>query len=215
MSHAVLQPSTRVARRATARRSAAVAVGIGCLVIGLAGLAGPVAAGNVDEGMLRATDVGLEVASEPHQSTVIGIDLVDPDTCEPQEAVEREARVVSFAQNPKDPASGARLNQVIHDFSSAKAAKAFFADLRPNEKQRAACGTTEKASGVAMTNGPKGVGDERLTVKSKEKIAGATYPVTVVALREGSHVTDLIFINWDGGLDSTTKIAKKAVARLA
>jgi hypothetical protein len=178
-------------------------------------LAGAGAAGNTDEGMLRSVDVGIDVVAEPHSSTVMAIDLVDPDTCEPEEAVEREARVVSFAQNPKDPASGARLNQVVHDFSSAKAAKAFFDDLRTNEKQRTECGSTAKATGLKLSNGPKGVGDERFTVKSKEKIAGAAYPVAVIAIREGSHVTDLIFVNWGGGLDSTTTIAKRAAARLA
>jgi hypothetical protein len=67
----------------------------------------------VSQGMLEADDVGIAVVSKPHQTTLIAVDLVEPGTCAPRESTERDGRVVSFAQTPKDPASGAQLNEVV------------------------------------------------------------------------------------------------------
>ncbi len=165
------------------------------------------------DGTLKAGDVDLAVVAKPHSSTVIAIDTVT-DACAPGDDTERDARVVSFAENTEKPTSGAQLNQVVYDFGSASEAKAFFADLRVNEQQRVQCGTTDKASNFKLTKGPGGVGSARFTVASNEKVGGVSRKVVAVSILTGAAVTELIFLDWDAGLPATTAVAKKAVSRL-
>jgi hypothetical protein len=164
-------------------------------------------------GMLKAADVDLDVLSKPHASTIIAIDTVT-DGCQPGEDVERDGRVVAFAENTEKPTSGAQLNQVVFDLGSAGAAKSFFADLRKNEERRVQCGKTAKAGSFKLTKSPGGVGDARFTVTSNEKVAGITRKVVAIPILAGSAVTELIFLDWDPSLPATTAVAKKAVERL-
>lgn len=165
-------------------------------------------------GMLKAKDTGLTVISKPHVATVVAIDAVQPGTCQPGPTTEREGRVVSFAAQPDDPTTGARLNEIVFDFSSEAEAEAFFAELRSSESQRADCPSTVKATSFVLTKGPKGVGDDRFTVTSDERIGGVVHPVTSVELLDGTHVAELVFIDWTEDLPSVTKVATKAAARL-
>ena len=199
----------RMHRRAPQR----LGFGAAALWMLVAALGAPPARAATADGMLDADDVGLVVVSKPHRSTVIAIDAVTSE-CAPTDGVEREARVVGFATTAKDPASGARLNQVVYDFESAGAAKAFFADVRANDSQRANCGATDKASDLELTKRPTGIGDARFTVTSNEEISGATRSVVSVEILTGSTITELIFIDWDTSLPTTTAVAKTAVKRL-
>jgi hypothetical protein len=165
------------------------------------------------DGMLEAEDTRLTVVSKPHRSTVIAIDSVDAE-CVPIDGVERDARVVGFAAETKKRTSGARLNQVVYDFGSAGAAKSFFAEVRASDTQRVNCGSTNKASDFGLTKGPTGVGDARFTVISKEDVSGVTRRVASVQVLTGSSITELIFLDWDKSLPSTTAVAKAAVKRL-
>jgi hypothetical protein len=165
-------------------------------------------------GMLKAGDVDLKVLSKPHSSTVIAIDTVT-DGCQPGAATERDARVVSFAENTAKPTSAAQMNQVVFDFGSPGAAKSFFADLRKNEERRVECGKTAKAGSFKLSKGPGDVGDARFTVTSNEKVSGVTRKVVAIPILAGSSVTELIFLDWDPGLPATTAVAKKAVDRLS
>jgi hypothetical protein len=175
---------------------------------------GSSAGASVASGMLKSADVGMGVVSKPHSSTVIAIDPVTT-SCTPGESTERKARVVGFAESPKNPAGGAQLNQVVFDFGSAGAAKSFYAEMRANDAKRVKCGTTQKASDFKLGKGPGNVGDARFTVASSEKIGGVTRKVVSISILTGSSVTELIFLDWDKGLPATTAVAKQAVARLA
>ncbi len=184
---------------------------VACAVSLWVGVTAPVA--GAAEKMLGADDVGLPVVSKPHRSTVIAVDSVD-DACTPADGVERDARVASFAADAGDPSSGARMNQVVFEFGSAGGAKAFYADVLAAERQRAACGSTTKASDLDLTKGPKGIGTARFTVSSDEEIEGETRRVVSVEVLAGSRVTKLIFIDWDDTLPSTAAVVKRAVKRL-
>jgi hypothetical protein len=168
----------------------------------------------VDEGMLTAGEVGLAVISEPHPSTIIAIDLVEPDTCESGATKERDGRVVSFAEKPDEPSKGAQLNEIVFDFATTAEAKAFFDEVRGNEAQRADCASTTKATDFELTKGPKGVGDARFTMSSTERIGGVDRAVTSVELLVGAHVVEVIFIDWNDDLKPIPKVAKKAAANL-
>ena len=173
----------------------------------------PVGAATAD-GMLEPDDTGLTVVAKPHRSTVIAVDSVDTD-CTPTDGVERGARVVSFTEKPENRASGAQLNQVVYDFRSTGAAKAFFAEVRANEVRRAKCSATKKAADLELTKGPAGVGDARFTLTSNETVNGAKRRVVSVEILAGSTIIDLIFVDWDKGLPSTTAVATAAAKRLS
>jgi len=175
----------------------------------------PAGAGGVADGMLETDDVGLPVLSEPHASTVAAVDLVDPDTCASAPTEEREAWVVSFAKDPDSPSSGAQLNEIVVDLSSAAEAKAAFAEVRMSEQARAECGSTEKATNITFAKGPKKVGAARFTVTASERISGTTRKVVSVTLLQGAHVAHVNFIDWGGGLPAIAKVAKRAADRLS
>ena len=176
---------------------------------------GPISAAPVGEGMLTAKDVGLAVMSKPHTSTVIAYELVESGSCAASSDVEHEARVVSFGTDAGG--TGPALNQVVYDFASKSEAVGFFADVRASDQARADCGATQKATDLAVAKGPKGLGDDRFTVTSKELIGGKSRSVRAFSIREGDAVTKLIFLDWPSGgsAKQVTKVAKEAVARIA
>jgi len=193
------------------RGGAATLVATAVLVVA----ATPSGAGDVADGMLQKADVGLAVISEPHSSTIASVDLVDPETCEPASTTEEDGRVVSFAENPDDPSSGAQLNEVVIDYASAAEAKASFQGVRTAEQARVECGSTGKATNLAFSKGPKKVGTARFTVTADEKISGKTRTVVSVTLLQGAHVARVNFIDWDDAKPSSAKVAKRAADRLA
>lgn len=208
MSHTVGREGRRI------RTGVVTALVVMTLVLGVAP-AGAAGAGDAADGMLETTDVGLPVLSEPHATTLIAVDVVDPDTCKQKDPKGRDGRVVSFAEDPAAPTSGAQVIEAVSDYDSSAAAKASFKEVRADEQARAECGSTEKAENITFSKGPKKVGSARFTVTSDEQISGQTRKVTSVVLLQGTHVARVNFIEWTDDLPTVPKVAKRAADRLA
>lgn len=181
-------------------------IGTLLLATGIAVMAVPAAAA---PGTLGAGDVDLPVLAKPHSSTVIVYDNVVPGSCETADEVEHEAVVVSFGTK-----GGPALNEIIYEFGSAGDAKSAFAAAREADQARADCGTTGNATILSMKSTPKGIGDDRYSVTSKETVAGTPRKTITAHVLAGDRIVAVNFLDWTGAQPSVKKVLSRALSRL-
>lgn len=181
-------------------------VGVALVVTGVIATAAPAVA---LPGTLTAGDVDLPVLSKAHTSTVIVYDDVVPGTCETADETERDAVVASFGTK-----AGPVLNEIVYEFGSAAEAKSAFAASRTADQERTKCGTTGNATILSMKSTPKGIGNDRYTVTSKENVAGVLRKAIAVQILAGDRIVAINFLDWTKAQPSTKKVLTRALSRL-